>query len=81
MRAVFLARGPAFDAGVVVEPFQNIHVYALLAHLLGLRPASNDGALDSVKALMATPAHAEADTVRLSPAEDAAVATNRYEWR
>jgi predicted AlkP superfamily pyrophosphatase or phosphodiesterase len=53
MRALFLARGPAFGAGVVVEPFKNIHLYALLTHIVGLKPASNDGALDSVKAVLA----------------------------
>ena len=50
MRAIFLARGPAFKQGAVVAPFQNIHIYALLGHLLGLTPAANDGSLDSVKA-------------------------------
>ena len=53
MRALFLARGPAFRKGVVVEPFQNIHVYALLADLVGLRPAPNNGSLDSVKTVLA----------------------------
>ena len=52
MRALFLARGPAFAKGMVVEPFQNIHIYALLAQVLGLKPARNDGAFDSVKAVM-----------------------------
>jgi predicted AlkP superfamily pyrophosphatase or phosphodiesterase len=52
MRAIFLADGPAFRDGVVVEPFQNIHIYALLAHLLGLRPAPNDGRLDSVRVML-----------------------------
>ncbi|MGH7508997.1 MAG: ectonucleotide pyrophosphatase/phosphodiesterase [Gemmatimonadales bacterium] len=55
MRAIFLARGPAFRDGVVVEPFQNIHIYALLAHVLGLRPAPNDGRLDSVRVMLAAP--------------------------
>jgi predicted AlkP superfamily pyrophosphatase or phosphodiesterase len=54
MRALFLARGPAFRKGVVVEPFQNIHLYSLLTHLLGLRAAANDGALDSVRAVLRT---------------------------
>jgi predicted AlkP superfamily pyrophosphatase or phosphodiesterase len=54
MRAIFLARGPAFKQGAVVAPFQNIHLYALLAHLLGVTPAANDGSLDSVKALLVT---------------------------
>ena len=52
MRAIFLARGPAFKRDAVVEPFQNIHLYAMLTHILGLRPASQDGALDSVKAVL-----------------------------
>jgi predicted AlkP superfamily pyrophosphatase or phosphodiesterase len=55
MRAIFLADGPAFRGGVVVEPFQNIHIYALLAHLLGLTPAPNDGRLDSVRVMLAEP--------------------------
>ncbi len=57
MRAIFLAKGPAFRDGVVVEPFQNIHIYALLAHVLGLRPAPNDGRLDSVRVILAAPTH------------------------
>ena len=52
MRATFLARGPAFGKGVVVEPFQNIHIYSLLANIMQLRPAPTDGALDSVKAVL-----------------------------
>ena len=55
MRAIFLADGPAFRDGVVVEPFQNIHVYALLAHVLGLTPAATDGRLDSVRVMLAVP--------------------------
>jgi predicted AlkP superfamily pyrophosphatase or phosphodiesterase len=54
MRAIFLARGPAFKKGVVVAPFQNIHLYSLLANLLDLTPAANDGSLDSVKAVLVT---------------------------
>jgi predicted AlkP superfamily pyrophosphatase or phosphodiesterase len=55
MRAIFLADGPAFRDSLVVEPFQNIHVYALLAHVLGLKPAPNDGRLDSVRVMLAVP--------------------------
>lgn len=43
MRALFVARGPSFKAGVVLEPFDNINVYPLLARLLGIAPAPNDG--------------------------------------
>ncbi len=52
MRALFVASGPAFRQGLVVEPFQNIHVYELLCRVLGLRPAPNDGSLDSVRVLL-----------------------------
>jgi predicted AlkP superfamily pyrophosphatase or phosphodiesterase len=53
MHAIFLARGPAFRRGAVVAPFQNIHIYNLLARILGLRPAPNDGTPDSVRSLLA----------------------------
>jgi predicted AlkP superfamily pyrophosphatase or phosphodiesterase len=52
MRALFLARGPAFARGAVVPPFQNIHVYNLIAHILRLTPAANDGSLDSIRAVL-----------------------------
>ena len=63
MRALFLARGPAFARGTVVQPFENIHVYSLLAHILGLTPAATDGVLDSVKAVLAH------DTIRSKAVE------------
>ena len=53
MHAIFLARGPAFRKGATVSPFQNIHIYALLAHLLEITPAPNDGSLDSVRSVLA----------------------------
>jgi predicted AlkP superfamily pyrophosphatase or phosphodiesterase len=52
MRAIFLARGPDFRRGLVVPAFRNIHIYALLAELLGVRPAATDGSLDSVRVLL-----------------------------
>lgn len=52
MRAIFLAYGPDFRRGVVVPAFRNIHIYALLAELLGVTPAATDGSLDSVRTLL-----------------------------
>lgn len=52
MGAIFIARGPAFKSGLVVEPFQNIHIYELLAKLLGVNPAPNDGNLDSIRIVL-----------------------------
>lgn len=43
MRALFVAQGPAFARGARLKPFDNVHVYPLLVHLLGIPPAPNDG--------------------------------------
>ena len=56
MRALFVASGPAFRRGVTLQPFANVDVYPLLARLLGLRPAPNDGDIAPLlPALRATP--------------------------
>ena len=55
MRAIFLAHGPAFRHGVVVPPFRSIHVYALIARVLGLKPSETDGSLDSVRDVLVGP--------------------------
>ncbi|NOT89123.1 MAG: alkaline phosphatase family protein [Lysobacter sp.] len=52
MRAVFAARGPSFRHGVVLPPFDNIDVYPLLAHLLKIEPAANDGELTPLQAAL-----------------------------
>lgn len=43
MRAVFTAVGPSFRAGVRLPAFDNVDVYPLLARLLRINPAPNDG--------------------------------------
>ena len=43
MRALFLARGPDFKSGSTISEFPNVDIYELLARLLGIRPAPNDG--------------------------------------
>jgi predicted AlkP superfamily pyrophosphatase or phosphodiesterase len=52
MGALFIAAGPDFRSGLTVPPFSNVHLYALLAHVLHLHPAVTDGSLDSVSALL-----------------------------
>ncbi|MGB7213413.1 MAG: nucleotide pyrophosphatase/phosphodiesterase family protein [Gemmatimonadales bacterium] len=52
MRAIFVARGPDLKQGVTVGGFQNIHVYDLLARLLHVVPAPNDGSADSTAAML-----------------------------
>ena len=43
MRAIFIAAGPAFKRGVTVAPFENVSIYNVLAKVLGVTPAPNDG--------------------------------------
>ncbi len=43
MQALFVAHGPAFKRGLVVPEFDNVNVYLLLTHILGIQPATNDG--------------------------------------
>ena len=52
MQATFIAHGEAFKRGFTAEPFENIHVYSLMCHILGLTPAKNDGNLDAVKDML-----------------------------
>ncbi len=52
MGALFLAAGPDIAQGQVLKPVQNIHVYELLAKLLGVKPAPNDGSPDSLRAVL-----------------------------
>ena len=43
MGALFVAAGPALRSGIVVAPFENVHVYDLLCRILHITPAKNDG--------------------------------------
>ncbi len=52
MGALFVAAGPELARGRVTPAFRNVHVYALTARLLGLRPAPNDGSVDSIRAVL-----------------------------
>ncbi|MGH7537553.1 MAG: ectonucleotide pyrophosphatase/phosphodiesterase [Gemmatimonadales bacterium] len=52
MRAIFLAQGPAFNSASVAPALRNVHLYELMARILGLTPAPNDGSADSVATLL-----------------------------
>lgn len=53
MHALFIAHGPAFPTGRTVGPFQNIHLYNMLAFILRLKPAPNDGDSAFARSLLA----------------------------
>lgn len=52
MQATFIAHGAAFKQSYTAEPFQNIEVYNLMCKILGLKPAANDGNLDTVRDML-----------------------------
>jgi predicted AlkP superfamily pyrophosphatase or phosphodiesterase len=52
MRAIFIAAGPAFKRGVTVAPFENVSIYNVLAKILRVTPASNDGDPSVARALL-----------------------------
>jgi hypothetical protein len=52
MRALFIAHGPAFKRRRVVEPFANVDVYNVMAKILKLKPAPNDGHKATMKAVL-----------------------------
>ncbi|MCW5579726.1 MAG: alkaline phosphatase family protein [Luteimonas sp.] len=55
MRSPFIATGPAFRRGEVIPAIDNVDVFPLLAHVLGLVPPDNDGNLERVRAALAQP--------------------------
>ena len=52
MRAIFYAAGPDIRAGYALEPFANVDVYPLIAHILGLRIGAIDGSIEPVRGML-----------------------------
>jgi len=52
MKAIFYAAGPDIRAGVEVPPFENIHLYPLIAEILGLKIGSVDGELQTLQVVL-----------------------------
>lgn len=48
MDALFVAYGPAFADGVKLGRIENIHLYEVMAKILNIEPAQNDGNINSV---------------------------------
>ena len=55
MRAIFYAAGPDIRAGYKLQAFQNVDVYPLIAHILGLRVGKIDGTLAPVRPILRVP--------------------------
>ena len=54
MRASFMAWGPAFKKGLTIDGFENINIYPLVAHILGLNYDSKtiDGKFEVLKPIL-----------------------------
>lgn len=52
MQAIFYAKGPAFKVDKEVGSFQNVSVYPLIAHILGLQIEEVDGKFSEVKNML-----------------------------
>ncbi|MFB9078952.1 ectonucleotide pyrophosphatase/phosphodiesterase [Flavobacterium procerum] len=52
MHAIFYAKGPAFKVDKTVPTFQNVSIYPLIAHILGLQIGEIDGKLSDVDAML-----------------------------
>ncbi|XP_068207245.1 venom phosphodiesterase-like isoform X2 [Palaemon carinicauda] len=55
MNAMFVAHGPSFLRNTEVEAFQNIELYNLMCHLLGVSPAPNNGTWGALHHLLSNP--------------------------
>ncbi|XP_071800542.1 ectonucleotide pyrophosphatase/phosphodiesterase family member 5-like [Asterias amurensis] len=54
MHPIFVANGPSFKKGLLVEPFENVNIYTLICDILGLSPAPNNGSLEKVQGMLRT---------------------------
>ncbi len=52
MKAIFFAAGPDIRPGVTVPSFENVHLYPLIARILGLRTEPNDGDLRVLQGIL-----------------------------
>ena len=52
MHAIFYAKGPNFKINKKVSTFQNVSVYNLIAHILGLKIEATDGQFSEVKRML-----------------------------
>lgn len=52
MHPFFIAQGPAFKTGYKTDMINMVDIYPLICHLLGIKPAPNNGSLDRIAHLL-----------------------------
>ncbi|KAK3608381.1 hypothetical protein CHS0354_035378 [Potamilus streckersoni] len=56
MHPFFIASGPAFKKGYSAGPIKMVDLYPLMCHILGIKPAPNNGSLENIQHLLVNPA-------------------------
>lgn len=57
MHGLFVARGPDMREGELVDAFDNVDIYGIVARLLGIEPAPTDGSTEIQEQIFSGPAH------------------------
>lgn len=52
MHTLLIGHGPGFRSGATIDSLASVHLYEVMAHMLGLEPAPNDGTLTAGEALL-----------------------------
>ena len=52
MHGIFFAVGPVFKKGYLQPSFENVDIYLLMAHILKLNPAANDGDFSKIENML-----------------------------
>jgi len=55
MQGLFIVSGQQFRRGLTIPPIENIHLYEMMAKVLGLSPAPNDGRLEATASVFTEP--------------------------
>lgn len=63
MKPFFRAVGPAFHKDLEVGPFESVHIYSLMCHILGIQPEVNDGHLSATERMLVTSAAVQGEFV------------------
>ena len=63
METVLIANGKEFKPGVVLDKIESVHVYPLLAFLLGFEPLPNNGSLEVFRDALQNPPPKKDSTV------------------
>ncbi|XP_030231014.1 ectonucleotide pyrophosphatase/phosphodiesterase family member 7 [Gadus morhua] len=56
MKPFFRAVGPVFRKNLKVGPFETVHIYPLMCHILGIRPEVNNGHLNATQHMLVSSA-------------------------